>query len=81
MQDYNNDTYKELEILMKNIEYIRKKNGLSKKEMATILGIGINTLEKIENGIIPKRLTVEIVYRIHKNFRILPSQQFKPLKK
>ena len=81
MQIYNNDTYKELEILMKNIEYIRNKNMLSKKEMAKILGISTNTLNKIENGIISKRITVEIIYRIYKTFGILPSQQFKPLNK
>ena len=80
MDNYN-DTNKELEILMKNIKYIRNKNGLSKTEMARMLGIRINTLEKIENCIITKSLTVEIIYRIHKTFGISPSQQFKPLNK
>ena len=43
----------ELEILLKNIKTLREINHLSKKEMASILNISINTLNRIEKEIMP----------------------------
>jgi len=67
------------EIFGKNIAYLRKSNKLSKKKMAEILGIGIKSLEKLENGILPPRLSVKIIFNIYYSFGILPKDQFKPL--
>ena len=47
--------------------------------MAEILGIGIKSLEKLENGILPPRLSVKIIFNIYYSFGILPKDQFKPL--
>lgn len=39
------------EFISKNITYLRQSNGLTKKEMAQIVGISVSTLNKIEKGI------------------------------
>ena len=49
-------------ILCKNIKILREKNKLSKKEMAKRLGIGVIALSKLESGILPKRLSVKILF-------------------
>ena len=56
-----------------NVMYLRKMNNISQKEMACILGIGVGSLNKIENGILPKRLSVDVLFRIHERFGIYPS--------
>lgn len=42
-----------------NIAWLRKQHHLTKKKMAALLGIGIFSLIKIENGRLPKKLTIE----------------------
>lgn len=71
---------KEIRTFCENIRYLRKKNGLSKKEMAKKLSIGIKSLNSIGSGIIPKRVTVDIIYAIYENFGILPKDIFYPIK-
>lgn len=63
-----------------NIAYLRKKNGLSKKEMANVLNISVYVLNKIEKGELPKKLSVEIVFNLQKYFKISPEKQFKKMK-
>ncbi len=41
--------------------------------MAKILGIGVKSFNALENNIIPKRLGVEVLIRIHNIFGILPK--------
>lgn len=65
-----------LSILFRNITALRKHYGYSKKQMAHLLGIGIGTLNKIETGIIPPRLGVEVVFAICREFHIRPSVLF-----
>ena len=57
--------------------YLREKNGLSKEEMAGRLGIGVKTLEKIESGILPNRLSSGILIEIFRNFGISPADQLR----
>ncbi len=66
-------------ILCENIRNLRKNNGLSKKEMAKLLGIGIKRLNLLEQNIIPKRLSCSIIIKIYKNFGILPKDIFSKL--
>lgn len=66
-------------IFCENIKKLRKKESLSKKEMAKRLGIGTSSLTMLENGEIPKRLTCKIVYKIQEEFDILPQNMFKRL--
>lgn len=59
-----------------NIAWLRKHHHLTKKKMAALLGIGIFSLIKIENGRLPKKLTIEAVEKIYFNFGIDPEEQF-----
>ena len=56
-----------------NVAWLRKKNGLSKKEMARLLKIGLWSLNKLESGILPPKMSFEVVYRIYDNFGITPE--------
>ncbi|MBQ7037463.1 MAG: hypothetical protein IJN74_08285 [Clostridia bacterium] len=38
--------------------------------MAKILGIGIKTLNKMEQGVLPARLSVEVLFRIKERFGV-----------
>ncbi len=66
----------QIKTLLKNIALLRKQNSLSKKEMAHLLGIGIKSLNKIENGELPPHLGVDILFCIEKHFCIPCKNQF-----
>ncbi len=68
------DTKKELQTFSYNVAWLRKKNGLTKKKMAQILGIGVVSLNKIERGEVPPRTSVEILFKIYNYFNIRPSE-------
>ncbi len=59
-----------------NVKRLRKQSGLSKQEMAKILGIGTKSLSMIEQGTLPKRLSVDITFKIYKNFGVNPKDLF-----
>lgn len=67
---------KETACFMHNVLWLRKHYGFSKKEMSGLLNISIKTLNKIENGKLPPRLTVEIVFNIIDRFKISPKSLF-----
>lgn len=69
----------EAENFMFNVAWLRKKYGLSKVKMAKLLGIGVGSLNKIEKGELPPRMSVDVVFNIHKHFGILPKKQFTKL--
>ena len=66
---------KQLDNFLYNISWLRKHNGLSKKKMAEILEISVSTLNKIENGELPPRLGVGVVFNLHRHFGIIPKDQ------
>ena len=66
---------KELENFMYNVVQLRKYYGISKKRMAELLGISIGSLNKIENGEFPPKLSVEVIFNIHNIFGIHPKIQ------
>lgn len=59
--------------LLHNVAWLRKRRGLSKKEMAQKLGIGLDSLNKIECGELPAKLGVEVLFRIDREFGIDPQ--------
>ena len=63
----------ELEMFCYNIKEIRRHYGIPKKKMAELLGIGVGSLNQIEQGVIPSRLTVEILFAVQKQFKITPD--------
>ena len=60
-------------VFCRNISGLRKQYGYSKKEMAQLLGIGIRSLNKIECGVLPPRLTVDVLFAVYEHFHIWPS--------
>ena len=64
------------DIFFYNIVWLRKHYGLSKKEMAHKLHIGLWTLNKIERGELPPRLSCDVVFSAHRNFGIRCSDLF-----
>lgn len=64
------------ESLALNLYLIRKKNGLTQKEMAKRIGIGINTLRQLEKGTIPSRVSVGLIFNISNEFNIEPYELF-----
>ena len=56
-----------------NIAWLHKHHGLSKKRMAEVLGIGVGSLNKIENGEMPPRLGAGVFLRIYAYFGIRPK--------
>lgn len=61
---------KQLAIFCKNLRYLRQKHGLSKRNMANILGIGVNTLTSLEQGIASPRLGSSVLYNAGVYFHI-----------
>ena len=66
----------EFKRFVENIRDLRIKNGLSKTQMAEKLDVSVYTIRKLENGIMPKRLSIEVVFKIEKEFGIKASKQF-----
>ncbi len=66
----------ELENLLYNIVWLRKHYNLSKNKMAKILGISVYSLNKIENGVFPPKLTVKIFENLQTHFNIHPKNIF-----
>ena len=56
--------------LIHNIITLRKQYGLTKKAMAKLLGLSLYSLNKLESGIMPPHLDVEMVFRAQACFSI-----------
>ena len=69
-------TQKEIYVLTQNIRILRKKHSLTKQEMARILKIGTGSLRKLENGELPQKLSVEVLFEIQRYFGISPYNMF-----
>ena len=65
----------EFEIFLANVAWLRKHHNLSKKKMAQIMGIGIKSLTKIENGVFPERLRINVYFNIQRYFKISVKDQ------
>ncbi len=61
---------KNWDIFVKNIIWLRVHYKISKKRMAEILGVNIDTLTKIENNELPDEVTVEIFIKAENFFKI-----------
>ncbi len=62
-----------IEIFLHNVAWLRRHYGLSKKEMAQKLGIGVGSLNKIEKGELPAGLRIDVLFNIYKEFGIFMS--------
>ena len=75
------NTHDSFAVFLHNIVWLRSHYGISKKRMARMLGIGLWSLNKLEQGIIPPRMDIHIIFAVSKQFGISPSDLFSvPLK-
>ena len=65
-------TGEEAHIFCENVKYLRSVNNLSKTAMAKKMGVCRKTLESIEYGIIPEKITCKVLFNIYTNFGIEP---------
>ena len=63
-----------IDIFLYNVAWLRKHYGLSKKEMARKMGIGVGSLNKIEKGELPPGLKIDVLFNIYKEFGIFMSE-------
>ena len=66
-------------IFLENLRRLRKREGLSMREMAKKLGVGVKTLEQMENGIVPAHVSCSIICRTQREFQIEAKLQFSEL--
>ena len=66
-------TGEELDNLLYNIAWLRRTGGLSKREMATRLGVGRKTLDLMERGEVPPRLSASVIFAVEKQFGVSRS--------
>ena len=65
----------ELKHFCETVSRLRQEYRLTKTEMSKILGISVSSLNKLENGVIP-RISSEIVYRMMDYFRLTAEEVF-----
>ena len=63
----------EIQIFCDNIKILRRHNKLSKTAMCKIMRIGIRSLNSIEKGILPPRISCEVLIRACNYFSVLPK--------
>ena len=56
--------------LLRDLNHLRRQHHLPQKQMAQTLGISITTWRKMEQGIMPPRLSSLVVYRAADAFGI-----------
>ncbi len=67
---------KEHENITHNIAWLRKKNGLTKKQMALLLGISVKSLSKIERGEICRKLNMNTIFDVMCIFDVSADELF-----
>jgi transcriptional regulator with XRE-family HTH domain len=60
----------ELKNFCRNVAYLRKKHSLTQAEMAKIMNVGVGTIRSLERGIVPPRLSADVLYSLHDHFHI-----------
>lgn len=61
-----------------NVRRLRREAGLSQKEMAQVMGVGIYSLRKIEAGCLPPMMGIDAIFRLHSRFSIPLHLLFEP---
>lgn len=67
---------KELENITHNIAWLRKKNNITKKQMAILLGMSVRSLSKIEKGESSRKLNLNTIFDIICLFNISADELF-----
>lgn len=72
-------TQSDIEILCKNIRFLRHKHSLSQEEMSQLLGVELHSLQLLEQDILPDDIYVDFLWDLSDLFDLSPAQLFKPL--
>lgn len=67
---------KEKTTFCENVKLLREVCGLSKEEMIKICGIGINSLSKIESGVLPPKLSCVMIINLADYFKLNADMLF-----
>lgn len=59
-----------IHIFLHNVAWLRRHHSLTKKEMAYKIGVSVGTLNKIEKGILPPNLKIDVLFQIQKEFGV-----------
>jgi transcriptional regulator with XRE-family HTH domain len=70
----NMTVQEEMTVFCGNVKRLREREGLTRKKMAVRLGIGVETLNRLERGEIPPRFSVAVVCRISREFGVHPKE-------
>ncbi|MBQ8935361.1 MAG: helix-turn-helix transcriptional regulator [Oscillospiraceae bacterium] len=60
--------------LLHNIAWLRREFGISKSEMAKLLGIGVGSITKIEQGELPPRMGAHVLLNVREHFGFHPCE-------
>lgn len=72
------NTDQEIAYFCENVRTLRRFFKLSQKEMARTMGIGLYSLRKIESGVLPPRLGMDVLFHLYKGFGVLPHALVSP---
>ena len=64
----------ERENLLYNLTWLRRRESLSKEEMAAVLHISIAGMEQLEKGVLPEELSAEVFLVLQERFGLSPVQ-------
>ena len=73
---YNMSEQTEISIFCENVKRLRKREKMSKKEMARIMHIGVRSITTLENGTIPVRMKYDVILRLKCHFGITVEDLF-----
>ena len=73
------ETNKAIIMFGENLTKLRAQKGLTQKEMAVRLGIGIKSLRKLERGMLPSRLRCDVFDRLFDEFGITADKIFQEI--
>ena len=63
----------DIQIFCDNIKLLRQRNNLTKTEMCKILRISNHSLQMIESGVLPPRMSCEVLIRACRYFSVSPK--------
>ena len=73
------ETSRNIEDFCRNIAYLRKKNGLTQKQMAKIMGTSVYSIRLLEHGVMPEQLPYTVLYPLHEYFGVSVDALFLPM--
>ena len=70
---------KDLVVFCRNIACLKMHYGLTNRELASIMHVGIGTVRRLLRGEVPPRVSAAIIMYLSCHFSIPPSRLFSPL--